>query len=93
MTDEPPSKRKCLGVDCDNDAGSLQCPTCLKLGIKDSFFCSQDCFKKSWVSSSLGRETMPSLPHLRNIIQSRGARRGRQPVGLVTNQSICSGQP
>jgi hypothetical protein len=57
MTDEPPSKRKCLGVDCDNDAGSLQCPTCLKLGIKDSFFCSQDCFKKSWVSSSLGRET------------------------------------
>lgn len=50
MTDEPPSKRKCLGVDCDNDAGTLQCPTCLKLGIKDSFFCSQDCFKKSWGS-------------------------------------------
>lgn len=53
MTDEPPSKRKCLSVDCENDAGSLQCPTCLKLGIKDSFFCSQDCFKKNWVSSSL----------------------------------------
>ncbi|KAI7780532.1 hypothetical protein LA080_015933 [Diaporthe eres] len=50
MTDEPPSKRKCLSVDCENDAGSLQCPTCLKLGIKDSFFCSQDCFKKNWGS-------------------------------------------
>ncbi|KAB5584908.1 peptidase M24, structural domain-containing protein [Coniochaeta sp. 2T2.1] len=50
MAVEPPTKRKCMGVDCPNDASSLQCPTCLKLGIKDSFFCSQDCFKKNWVS-------------------------------------------
>ena len=49
MAEEPPTKRKCLGVDCENEAGSLQCPKCLSLGIKDSFFCSQDCFKKSWV--------------------------------------------
>lgn len=27
---------------------SLQCPTCLKIGIKGSYFCSQDCFKGSW---------------------------------------------
>ncbi|KAI9767130.1 MAG: Methionine aminopeptidase 1 [Geoglossum simile] len=40
-------QRKCIGVDCTNDAGSLQCPTCLKLG-KESFFCAQNCFKKSW---------------------------------------------
>ncbi|KAH0537182.1 hypothetical protein FGG08_006007 [Glutinoglossum americanum] len=40
-------QRKCIGVDCQNDAGSLRCPTCLKLG-KESFFCAQDCFKKSW---------------------------------------------
>ncbi|KAF7117888.1 hypothetical protein CNMCM5793_007219 [Aspergillus hiratsukae] len=39
--------RKCIGVDCENNAGSLQCPTCLKMGT-DSFFCSQDCFKRSW---------------------------------------------
>ncbi|KAL6863176.1 Methionine aminopeptidase 1 [Amphichorda felina] len=58
MTSEPPAKKKCLGVDCENDAGSLQCPTCLKLGIKDSFFCSQDCFKKNW------HRTLPkSIPH------------------------------
>lgn len=50
MAEEPPSKRKCLGADCPNDAGSLQCPTCLKLGIKDSFFCAQDCFKKNWAT-------------------------------------------
>ncbi|KAK1830095.1 putative methionine aminopeptidase [Podospora conica] len=48
MAEEPPTKRKCLGADCSNDAGSLQCPKCLTLGIKDSFFCSQDCFKKNW---------------------------------------------
>ncbi|KAH8816393.1 peptidase M24, structural domain-containing protein [Xylogone sp. PMI_703] len=45
---EEGAKRKCLGVDCENDAGTLQCPTCLKLGLKDSYFCSQDCFKRSW---------------------------------------------
>ncbi|KAK6527081.1 Methionine aminopeptidase 1 [Arthrobotrys megalospora] len=39
---------KCKGVECTNPAGTLQCPTCLKLGIKNSFFCSQDCFKRSW---------------------------------------------
>lgn len=37
-----------MGDDCDNDAGTLQCPTCLKNDIKDSFFCSQDCFKRNW---------------------------------------------
>lgn len=40
-------------MDCENHAEALQCPTCLKLGIKDSYFCSQDCFKKSWVCTSL----------------------------------------
>ncbi|KAI5857345.1 methionine aminopeptidase [Durotheca rogersii] len=45
---EPPAKKKCLGAGCENDASALQCPTCLKLGIKDSNFCSQDCFKKNW---------------------------------------------
>lgn len=37
-----------MGLDCDKNAGTLQCPTCLKAGT-DSFFCSQDCFKRSWV--------------------------------------------
>ncbi|CAH0023300.1 unnamed protein product [Clonostachys rhizophaga] len=45
---EPQAKRKCLGADCSNDAGTLHCPTCLKQGVKDSFFCSQDCFKRNW---------------------------------------------
>jgi hypothetical protein len=49
---EPQAKRKCLGADCSNDAGTLHCPTCLKQGVKDSFFCSQDCFKRNWVGLS-----------------------------------------
>ncbi|KAL4968681.1 putative methionine aminopeptidase, type I [Aspergillus stella-maris] len=40
--------RKCSSADCDNNAGDLQCPTCLKLGIKESYFCAQDCFKRNW---------------------------------------------
>ncbi|KAI9682037.1 MAG: Methionine aminopeptidase 1 [Caeruleum heppii] len=42
-----PVKRQCVGTSCGNEAGALQCPTCLKLG-QESFFCSQDCFKRSW---------------------------------------------
>lgn len=45
------AKRMCIGVSCINPSGTLQCPTCLKLG-KESFFCSQDCFKNSWVRST-----------------------------------------
>lgn len=50
MAADPPTKKQCMGADCENDAGALQCPTCLKLGVKDSFFCSQECFKRNWVS-------------------------------------------
>ncbi|KAK2749920.1 Methionine aminopeptidase 1 [Myotisia sp. PD_48] len=39
--------KECAGASCSNPAGSLRCPTCLKIGI-ESYFCSQDCFKSSW---------------------------------------------
>ncbi|KAK8213687.1 peptidase M24, structural domain-containing protein [Phyllosticta capitalensis] len=47
MASDDAQPRKCLGKDCPNDATTLQCPTCQKLG-KESYFCSQDCFKKNW---------------------------------------------
>ena len=47
---ERPKKRKCDGADCDNDAEALRCPNCHKLG-KESYFCSQECFKRNWVIS------------------------------------------
>lgn len=47
MRDVGLKEGKCVGVDCDKDAGTLKCPSCLKIG-KESSFCSQDCFKKSW---------------------------------------------
>lgn len=42
-------KPVCASIECKNEA-HLQCPTCVKLSLNEgSFFCSQDCFKKSWV--------------------------------------------
>jgi len=29
-------------------ASQLSCPTCIKLGLQASYFCSQECFKSSW---------------------------------------------
>jgi methionyl aminopeptidase len=39
----------CSGVGCEKEAGTLKCPTCLKHGIQ-SYFCDQECFKKSWAT-------------------------------------------
>ncbi|MCJ1356272.1 MAG: Methionine aminopeptidase 1 [Icmadophila ericetorum] len=62
------AKRQCVGVDCSNDAGSLQCPTCLKIG-KESFFCSQDCFKRSWSTHKGVHKTDGSI--LKNLFPPR----------------------
>ncbi|KAK3824862.1 MAG: MetAP 1 [Benniella sp.] len=43
------SGQTCQGANCSKPA-SLQCPNCLKLGIPNSFFCSQDCFKSNWAT-------------------------------------------
>ncbi|XP_018010054.1 methionine aminopeptidase 1 [Hyalella azteca] len=37
----------CETPNCGLEA-KLQCPTCIKLDIKGSYFCSQSCFKESW---------------------------------------------
>jgi len=29
-------------------SSQMQCPTCLKLGLPPSYFCSQECFKSEW---------------------------------------------
>uniref|UniRef100_T1IS65 Methionine aminopeptidase n=1 Tax=Strigamia maritima TaxID=126957 RepID=T1IS65_STRMM len=39
--------RTCETLGCENPA-KLQCPTCIQLGIQESFFCSQECFKGYW---------------------------------------------
>uniref|UniRef100_A0A8P4KFE0 C6H2-type domain-containing protein n=1 Tax=Dicentrarchus labrax TaxID=13489 RepID=A0A8P4KFE0_DICLA len=46
------ARRECETEGCSKDA-KLQCPTCIKLGIQGSYFCSQECFKGSWVSHKL----------------------------------------
>ncbi|XP_067139162.1 methionine aminopeptidase 1 [Centruroides vittatus] len=37
----------CETPKCENTA-RLRCPTCIKLGIEGSYFCSQECFKGNW---------------------------------------------
>lgn len=61
-----PMGRQCSGGDCSNTVGSLQCPTCLKLSIEGSYFCSQHCFKKNWVSYGVILEDIDK-PALRTI--------------------------
>ncbi|ESO89064.1 hypothetical protein LOTGIDRAFT_228994 [Lottia gigantea] len=39
--------RNCETPGCSSQA-KLQCPTCIKLGIIGSYFCSQECFKGVW---------------------------------------------
>lgn len=43
---------KCETPDCGKKA-TLQCPTCLKIGIQGSFFCGQECFKGYWKSHKI----------------------------------------
>ncbi|KAH0610238.1 uncharacterized protein H6S33_011765 [Morchella sextelata] len=64
--------RMCIGVSCANAAGTLQCPNCLKLG-KESFFCSQDCFKTSWPTHKAAHKKPPagsSSPSTRTLLQT-----------------------
>ncbi|KAJ2715309.1 Methionine aminopeptidase 1 [Coemansia spiralis] len=37
----------CITEGCSKPA-KLQCPTCIKVGVAGSYFCSQDCFRGSW---------------------------------------------
>ncbi|KAI7833769.1 methionine aminopeptidase 1 [Kickxella alabastrina] len=39
----------CQSTGCTNIA-TLQCPTCVKLGLTDSHFCTQSCFRNSWAT-------------------------------------------
>ncbi|KAI8972462.1 peptidase M24, structural domain-containing protein [Pilobolus umbonatus] len=59
MTDQ----NTCLLEGCNKPA-SLQCPTCIKLKIKGSFYCSKDCFTKSWNEhKKLHKSKIESQPH------------------------------
>ncbi|CAO3608271.1 unnamed protein product [Mucor fragilis] len=57
------SDHTCLTEGCGKTA-TLQCPTCIKLKIEGSYFCSQDCFKKNWGQHKLAHKAkIESEPH------------------------------
>lgn len=41
------ASHKCNNPECCKPS-TLQCPTCIKLGLEPAYFCSQDCFKEFW---------------------------------------------
>jgi hypothetical protein len=90
---EVSQKRRCLGAGCAKDASTLQCPVCLKLGLANSYFCSQDCFSRSWV-----RRPTPILQEPRRLMHDRAntkrdTKRLNRPPGrtqLAANSSILS---
>ncbi|KAJ9086626.1 Methionine aminopeptidase 1 [Entomophthora muscae] len=49
MASEQTAVKLCTGLDC-NKPSKLSCPTCIKIGVKDSYFCSQECFKANWTT-------------------------------------------
>ncbi|KAI0163970.1 methionine aminopeptidase 1 [Xylariaceae sp. FL1272] len=63
-------KKTCSGVECDKDAGALQCPTCLKLGVPDSYFCSQECFQRNWATHKAAHKTQSTATGLYNPFPS-----------------------
>ncbi|KAG5507303.1 hypothetical protein GH5_07395 [Leishmania sp. Ghana 2012 LV757] len=47
---------------CGVGEAGLQCPTCKKLGLPPSFFCTQDCFKAHWGAHKLKHTETKNLP-------------------------------
>ncbi|KAI8374746.1 peptidase M24, structural domain-containing protein [Radiomyces spectabilis] len=57
------SNKVCQSPGCDKPA-KLQCPTCIKLKIEGSFFCSQECFKNNWAKhKAVHKAKIESEPH------------------------------
>uniref|UniRef100_A0A7I4YKB7 Methionine aminopeptidase n=1 Tax=Haemonchus contortus TaxID=6289 RepID=A0A7I4YKB7_HAECO len=54
-------ERRCEGFECGKPA-KLRCPTCIKLGLKDSFFCDQVCFKANWATHK-NQHNDPDAPY------------------------------
>lgn len=48
----------CIGYRCDKKA-TLHCPNCLKLDIKDAYFCGQACFKDNWATHKVIHDVKP----------------------------------
>ena len=47
------ASRRCSGIECTKAATKLKCPTCQKLGLPNTYFCSQACFKENWLVHKL----------------------------------------
>ncbi|CAM9502796.1 unnamed protein product, partial [Phaeothamnion confervicola] len=51
----------CETPGCDKPA-SMACPTCIKLGLPRSLYCSQECFKSNWPQHKARHKQAPPPP-------------------------------
>lgn len=56
---------KCWTPGCGKSA-AMVCPTCKQMDLDASYFCSQDCFKKSWPVHKLVHISREELAKKRN---------------------------
>lgn len=82
---EAVTKARCQGVDCEKVAGTLQCPTCLTMG-EDSFFCSQECFKRNWVRPPVSSSWRLQINIVANQVPVSGPAQNRPQVGQRQSQ-------
>ncbi|KAG5455879.1 MAG: hypothetical protein BJ554DRAFT_4549 [Olpidium bornovanus] len=70
---------------------TLHCPTCLKLGISGSYFCSQDCFKTNWATHKLvHRSKQPDIDPFRHFAYT-GPLRAQYPLSPMRTATSYSG--
>lgn len=52
---DKPAERACATPTCAK-AATMQCPTCIKLGLEPTYFCGQECFASFWKFHKLAHQ-------------------------------------
>lgn len=67
----------------------MKCPTCVKKGLPPAYFCSQECFKKSW---KLHKFVHSAMPRTSKFVDERFAGYGftgrLRPAGLSATREV-----
>lgn len=55
---------------CQKEGATMQCPTCKKLELPPSYFCTQECFKAAWPTHKLKHSAPKLVPTMPAFAQS-----------------------
>ncbi|KAG8341104.1 methionine aminopeptidase [Trypanosoma vivax] len=54
---------------CGSSEAPMQCPTCKKLGLPPSYFCTQECFRERW-NEHKPKHTQSALPNIPTMTEN-----------------------